>query len=131
MADTGMGNFAEVSPIMADLMAKSGLGGKVFKVGEELKIKQSNFTQEEIADFIETFQSVHDKNMQEDNRSRFACYGSKSLSIIEQLNSTLTAKNKLIDELVILLDEVLCEVAVSCTLKYEIKQAMKKAKVEK
>ncbi len=34
----------------------------------------------------------------------------------------LQAKNK---RLKVLLDEVLCEVAVSCTLKYDIKQALK------
>ena len=48
MADMGSGQFAETSPTMADLMGKAGLGGKVFRVGEELKVKQSNFTVENI-----------------------------------------------------------------------------------
>ncbi len=42
----------------------------------------------------------------------------------------IDSKNKIIDDLAGLLSEVLCEVAVSCTLKYEIKQALKQARGE-
>ncbi len=51
----------------------------------------SEYTQKEIDNFIKTFEVVHTKNMQEDSRSRFSCYGSKSLAIIEQLQAKLQA----------------------------------------
>ena len=43
--DTGLGNFAEVSPTMAELLEQQEdtLKGKVFRVGEIIKVKESKF----------------------------------------------------------------------------------------
>ena len=49
----------------------------------------NEYTNKEIEDFIMTYRDVWDKSMREDNRSRFSFYGSKSLSIIEQLQAEL------------------------------------------
>ena len=48
MSDMGMGNFAETSQTMADLMKKSGLDSRLFSVGEEIAVKGSKFTVEKI-----------------------------------------------------------------------------------
>lgn len=48
MSDMGMGSLAETSPKMADIMKNAGLGGKVFRVGETVCVKESNFTVEQI-----------------------------------------------------------------------------------
>ena len=49
MSDTGMGNFARISPSMADLMRKKTLSGKVFEVGETVQVKDSQFTVQDIS----------------------------------------------------------------------------------
>lgn len=48
MADTGMGEFAPTSQKFADLMKSKSLSGRLFEVGEIVKLKECMFEVESI-----------------------------------------------------------------------------------
>lgn len=65
MADTGMGNFNPVSAQFADLMKRKTLSGRLFEVGETVKVKESRFTVESIDKHILILRLIPDDNYQQ------------------------------------------------------------------
>lgn len=65
MADTGMGNFAEVSPTVADMLKNTPMSGRLFRVGEEVQVKQSRFTVENIGEHELVLRLIPDDSHQQ------------------------------------------------------------------
>jgi len=65
MSDMGMGSFAETSKKMAEFMEHCGVGGKVFRVGEKVRVKESNFTVENIAEHTLVLRLIPDDDQQQ------------------------------------------------------------------
>lgn len=65
--DTGLGNFSPVSQNLADLLnkAEDSLKGKLFKVGEEIKVKESNFRITNISRHTLTLRLIQDDIQQQ------------------------------------------------------------------
>ena len=65
MADTGTGDFARLSPQMADLMKSKTLKGKVFETGEIVRVKESMFRITNIGRHTLTLRLIPDDNNQQ------------------------------------------------------------------
>ena len=65
MADMGMGDFAEVSPSIAEILKKTPMSERLFRVGEEVKVKQSRFTVEIISEHELVLRLIPDDNHQQ------------------------------------------------------------------
>ena len=65
MADTGMGNFAEISPSIADMLKRTPMSDRLFTVGEEVKVKQSKFNVEKIGKHELVLHLIPDNNYQQ------------------------------------------------------------------
>lgn len=65
MADMGMGQFAKTSQPMGDMMKKAGMDGRLFRVGEEVPVKQSRFTVENITEHELVLRLIPDDNFQQ------------------------------------------------------------------
>ena len=65
MADTGMGNFAEVSNKFADFLQGTKAEGRLFRVGEEVQVKQSRFSVERILEHELVLRLIPDDNYQQ------------------------------------------------------------------
>lgn len=63
--DTGMGNFAQVSPNMANLLKAKTLSGKVFEEGEIVRLKECMFTVTVIGKHDLTLRLMPDDNYQQ------------------------------------------------------------------
>lgn len=65
MADMGMGKFAETSKSIADMLAKTPMADRIFSVGEEVQVKQSRFTVENITEHELVLRLIPDDNNQQ------------------------------------------------------------------
>lgn len=65
MADTGTGNFAPLSPKMADLYKEKTLSDCVFQVGETVQVKKSQFKIEEIGQQTLMLRLIPDDSFQQ------------------------------------------------------------------
>lgn len=65
MADTGLGNFAQVSPKMADLLKRKTMSDYLFQVGETVQVKKSKFVVEEIGQQTLTLRLLPDDSFQQ------------------------------------------------------------------
>lgn len=70
MANMGMGQFAETSEKMGDMMKNAGMDGRLFRVGEEVSVKQSKFTVENITEHELVLRLIPDDNFQQVPKQR-------------------------------------------------------------
>lgn len=63
--DTGRGEFAQVSPSMADLLKQKTLKGSVFETGETVKLKDCQFKVTNIGRHTLTLRLLPDDNYQQ------------------------------------------------------------------
>ena len=63
--DTGMDKFAEISPSMAELLKSKTLSSRVFEVGEQLIVKDSQFKIEKIGTHTMTLRLIPDNKYQQ------------------------------------------------------------------
>jgi len=63
--DSGTGDFAQVSPKMADLLKEKTMSDQLFQVGETVQVKKSQFTIEEIGQQTLTLRLIPDDSFQQ------------------------------------------------------------------
>jgi len=63
--DSGTGDFAQVSPKMADLLKEKTMSDQIFQVGETVQVKKSQFTIEEIGQQTLTLRLIPDDSFQQ------------------------------------------------------------------
>lgn len=63
--DTGRGNFARISPNIADLLKGKSAGGKVFAIGDVVRVKDSQFTIEAIGKHTMKLRLISDDDYQQ------------------------------------------------------------------
>lgn len=63
--DTGTGDFAELSPTMADLLKGKTVSDHIFQVGETVQVKKSQFKVEGISQHTMTLRLIPDDSFQQ------------------------------------------------------------------